>query len=133
VTEFAFFGSNNFECFLESPSAGLKGKMAESRRGAVMHRQDAGMIQIGGLTAQASWRYVDGLLCLRIPASPLSGEQWQEVERLCAETEPVFLLWNGSADSDHRIVGFERSAGVVTFFLTKKGLPSSSGTNDEPP
>ena len=100
--------------------------MPESRRNAVMHRPDTGTIQLGGLTAEAAWRYVDGLLCLRIPTSPLSGSQWQEVERLCAETDPVFLLWNGSADSDHRIIGFERSAGVVTFFLTKKGLPEPS-------
>ena len=106
--------------------------MPESRRHAAMHRQDTGKIELGGLIAEASWRYIDGLLCLRIPASSLSSAQWQEVERLCAEADPLFLLWNGSADSDHRIVGFERSGGVVTFFLTK-GLPVSSGTSGETP
>jgi hypothetical protein len=91
-----------------------------------MSRQDNGTIQLGGLTAEASWRYVDGLLCLRIPSSSFNGEQREQVERLCAESEPLFLLWNGSADSDHRIVGFERNLGVVTFFLTKTGSPSRS-------
>jgi len=96
-----------------------------------MKRQDNGTIQLGGLVAEASWRYIDGLLCLRIPSSSLSGAQWEEVERLCGETDPLFLLWNGSADSDHRIVGFERNLGVVTFFLTKTDLPAPSETDGE--
>lgn len=98
-----------------------------------MNRRNYGTIQLGGLTAEASWRYVDGLLCLRIASASLNGEQWEEVERLCAETDPLFLLWNGSADSDHRIVGFERSRDVVTFFLTKTGLPARSEMDGQSP
>ena len=122
MTERLFFERNN-----------PKGCLGPSVEDFEMNRRDNGTIQLGGLTAEASWRYIDGLLCLRIPSSSLNGAQWEEVQRLCAETDPLFLLWNGSADSDHRIVGFERNQGVVTFFLTKKGLPVSSGTNGEPP
>ena len=98
-----------------------------------MNRRDHGTIQLGGLTVEASWRYVDGLLSLRIPSSSLNREQWEEVERLCAKTDPLFLFWNGSADGEHRIVGFETNLGVVTFFLTKKGLPARSEMDGKSP
>lgn len=90
-----------------------------------MSRRHDGLVQLGDLNGPATWKSTGTLLSIRFPTLSFNRTQWREVERLRYFAEPVFLLWDGTANSDNRIIGYEQDSISVTFHLSEDQTWSS--------
>jgi hypothetical protein len=89
-----------------------------------MSRRNQGIIQLGDLTHDATWSQTESLLLIRFLTASFTHADWHEVEHLREYAEPVFLFWDGTANSDNHIIGFDRDATSVTFYLSDARLKS---------
>jgi hypothetical protein len=82
-----------------------------------MKSRGTGFVQLGDLRSDASWTAGDWVVTIRFSTDAFGLAEWQETHRLQLRSEPVFLLCDGTADSDHHVIGYERGLGSVTFYL----------------
>lgn len=71
-----------------------------------MSLRKEGIVQLGDLTAYASWTNGE-ILSLKFPTRSFRRDQWQVVEFLRHCSDPLFLVCDGKATSGTRIIGYE--------------------------
>jgi hypothetical protein len=84
---------------------------------ATMKSRGTGFVQLGDLRSDARWTAGDWVITIQFSTDTFGLAEWEETRRLQLHSEPVFLLCDGIADSDHHVIGYERSLGSVTFYL----------------
>ena len=83
-----------------------------------MIKQREGIVQLGDLTAPATWANGQ-ILSIRFFTGTFSAEQWQATEHLRYCPHPVSLVCAGTPHHHRRIVGHERDSSSVTFHVSQ--------------
>ena len=79
--------------------------------------QLAGIVQLGDLTAFASWK-TEYILSIRFSTRTFTKAQWKAVEHLENCADPVSVRGVGSGSAVKHIIGYESDLASVTFHLT---------------